>query len=469
MANTPSTNNSLTQFLTQLLRIQKNSMEIVGKLSQVTSSNAQSVFIQLEDQNGVTQNYEVPSIGHIENEIARLDKNFNSLIGLDGGDVNVRMSDGSFKKIVQSTLFKQPTKIGQLLVPSTFKSKNNWFFESFLNPLLYVSFDITQYVEYNTQQIAYKRIILNCDTDEKKTYFDQNIKGRNDIDYDTLLNNLFEKSISYIVDEDITSLPVSIPRFSGSFDVISFKDEIVSTSQPNGTTIQTKVRKYNLNTLNYTDNLQNFKNTAVLKPGDKLDVGNATQYEVVTVDTGTNSIVVKITSGTEAIPIGTSVLKISVNAFAIKEAQINVGFDEREVIFIKAIDKDTNLTTRDFSPGVGFYSNELVITSSSGSTTLENYYKQEVMDFGSSILSLAKEGTIPAVYGEKPDAPRLTATNFKVTLVNSQKQDTDVINNLKKKISQKNTTASEITQLETSIDKKKQELNISKFNSDAER
>jgi hypothetical protein len=469
MANTPSTNNSLTQFLTQLLRIQKNSMEIVGKLSQVTSSNAQSVFIQLEDQYGAVQNYELPSIGHIENEISRLDKNFNSLVGLDGGDVNVRMSDGSFKKIVQSTLFKQPTKIGQLLVPSTFNKKNNWFFESFLNPLLYVSFDITQYVEYNTQQVAYKRIILSCDTDEKKTYFDQNIKGKNDIDYDTLLNNLYTKSINYFVDEDIANLPVSIPRFSGSFDVISFKDEVVSSLQANGSTLQTKVRKYNLSTLKYTDNLQNYKNTMILKPGDKLDVGSASQYEIVTVDTSTNSVVVKLTSGTEAIPIGVGVLKISVNAFAIKEAQINVGFDEREVIFVKAIDKDTNLTTRDFSPGVGFYSNELVITTSAGSTTLDNFYKQEVMDFGSSILSLAKEGTIPAVYGEKPDAPRLTATNFQVTLVNSQKQDTDVINNLKKKISQKNTTASEITQLETSIDKKKQELNISKFNSDAER
>jgi hypothetical protein len=470
MANSlPSTNNSLTQFLTQLLRIQKNSMEIIGKLSEVTSSSAQSVFIQLEDQSGAMQNYEVPSIGYIENEISRLDKNFNSLIGLDGGDVNVRMSDGSFKKIVQSTLFKQPKKIGQLLVPSTFGKKNNWFFESFLNPLLYVSFDVTNYVDYNTQQLAYKRIIANCDTDEKKLYFDQNIKGKNDLDYDTLLNNMYSKNITYFVDEDIANLPVSVPRYSGSFDVISFKDEVITIVQPNGTSLQTKARKYNLNTLKYTDNLQNFKGTMILKPGDKIDIGESTRYEVTTVDTSTNSVILKMTSGTEPIPIGVEVMRIAVNAFAIKEVQINVGFDEREVIFVKAIDKDTNLTTRDFSPGVGFYSNELVITTPSGDSTLEAFYKQEVMDFGSSILSLAKEGTIPSVYGEKPDAPRLTASNFKVTLVNAQKQDTDVINNLKKKISQKNTTASEITQLEVSIDKKKQELNISKFNSDAER
>lgn len=470
MANsTSSTNNSLTQFLTQLLRVQKNSMEIVGKLSQVTTSSAQSVFINLEDSAGTTTQYEVPSIGHIGNEISRIDKNFNSIIGLDGGNVTVRMSDGSFKKIIQSSLFKEPKKIGQLLVPSTFNSKNNWFFESFLNPLLYVSFDITNYVDYNTQQVAYKRLILNCDNDKKKQFFQQSIKGRNDIDYDTILKDLYANQITYFVDEDIASLPVSVQRYEGSFSVISFRDETVTVTQPDGTVVNTKARKYKLNALTYTDNLQNYKNTMILKPGDRLSVGQSTQYEVTTVDTSSNTIIVKMTSGTEGIPVGTDVIKIAVDPFSIKEVRINVGFDEREIIFIKAIDKDTNITTRDFSPGVSFYSNELMITSGTSELSLENYYKQEVMDFGTSMLSLVKEGTIPSVYAEKPDAPRLTNTNFQVVLVNSQKQDTDVINKLKKKITQKNSTASEITQLETSIDQKKQELNVSKFNSETER
>ena len=470
MANsTSSTNNSLSQFLTQLLRIQKNSMEIVGKLSQVTSSSAQSVFINLEDSAGTTTQYEVPSIGHIENEISRIDKNFNSIIGLDGGNVTVRMADGSFKKIIQSSLFKEPRKIGQLLVPSTFNSKNNWFFESFLNPLLYVSFDITNYVDYNTQQVAYKRLILNCDNDKKKQFFEQSIKGRSDIEYDTVLNDLYTNQITYFVDEDIANLPVSVQRYEGSFSVVSYRDETITVAQPDGTISNTKARKYTLNTLTYTDNLQNYKNTMILKPGDKLAVGQSTQYEVATVDTSSNTIIVKMTSGTEGIPIGTDVIKIAINPFAIKEVQINIGFDEREIIFVKAIDKDTNITTRDFSPGVAFYSNELLITSGTSQLSLENYYKQEVMDFGTSMLSLVKEGTIPAVYAEKPDAPRLIDTNLQVVLVNSQKQDTDAINNLKNKITQKNSTASEITQLETSIDQKKQELNISKFNSETER
>lgn len=465
----PSTNNSLTQFLAQLLRIQKNSMEIVGKLTQVTSSSSSAITLQLENQDGTTQTYEVPGIGYIQSEIDRIDKNFNSLIGLDGTDVIVRMPDGSFKKIIQSSLFSEPAKIGSMLVPSTFNSKNNWFFESFLNPSLYVSFDITNYVQYDTQQVSYKRIIVNTDTDEKKQYFDGTLKGKNDIDYDKIFNDLSSRNMTYFVDDGVADLPVSIARYSGSFDVVSYKDENVSAVQTDGTVSTTKVRKYKFNTLKYTDNLQNYKNTLVLKPGDRLDVGFSSCYEVTTIDSSTNTVVLKMTSGTETIPIGVGVLKMSVNAFSLKEIQLNISFDERQVVFFKAIDKNTNLTTRDYSPGVGFYTNELTINVNGSVTTLDKFYKQEVMDFGASLLTLTKEGTIPSVYGEVPDPPRLTASDFSVSLINLQKFDTETIKNLKFKIAQKTTVASEITQLDVAIEKKKLELNTSKFNTETER
>lgn len=469
MSELPSTNNSLTQFLAQLLRVQKNSMEIVGKLSEMTTSNAYTVTMTLEDSAGATQSYDVPTFGRILNDVQRLENNFASLIGQDGTDVIVRMPDGSFKKIFQSSLFREPREISSLSVPATFGRKNNWFFESFLNPLLYVSFDVTPYVEFDTQQVAYKRIIVNTDTDEKKQFFDSTFRGKNDIEYNDFLTQLAAKKVTYFVDEDMASLPVSIPRFSGSFDVINYRDETVPVIQTNGTVADTRVRKYVLNTLKYSDNLQNYRNTMTLSPGDRVDVGTSSQYEIVSVDTSSNTVTLKQTSGTESISIGTNSFKIAVNAFAIKEVQINIGFDERQVIFLKAVDKQTNLTPRDFSPGVGFYTNDLIITVNGEDVSLDAFYKQEVMDFGASIMTLAKEGAIPAIYGEIPDPPRLDPSNFKVVLLNSQKFDTDAVDNLKKKISQKNTVSSEITQLEVSIEKKKQDLNTSKFNSDAER
>ena len=465
-----STNNSLTQFLQQLLRVQSNSMEIVSSLSEITQSTANSVFITLTDQTGATASYELPTIGAMQNNINRIDNNFNLLIGQSGSAVTVRLADGTFRKVIQANLFQEPPAIGSLLVPSTFNQKSNWFFENFLNPLLYVSFDITNYVQYNTSQVAYKRIIINVDSTAASQYFDNNYKGRNDVDYNTLLTDLANNSITYFVDDNIANLPVSIARYSGSFDVISYNDELMTVTQSTGQTVQQKVRKYQLSTLKYTDNLQSYQNTVMLKPGDNLTVGLSTIYQVVSVDPSTNNVVLKMTSGTESIPTGVGVLNIAVSSFSIKEAQINVGFDERQIVFIKGIDRDTNLTTVNFSPGAAFHSNDLSITLPDGTTTtLDVFYKQQVMDFGTSLLTLAKEGSIPSVYGLAPDPPRLTATNFQVVLSNSQKQDTQSINNIKTLISQKNTLSAELTQLQTAISNTRQNLNTTKFNTDTEK
>lgn len=468
-SNLPTTSNSMAQFLNQLLRLEGNALNIVSTLTEITTSSAKTVAFTQTDSTGITNNYEVFSIGHLFSEISRIDANFNSLSGINGESVTVRLPDGSFRKIFQTNLFKEPAVIGQLDAPTTFGTKNNWFFESFLNPLLHVSFDITKYVNYNVRSISYKRMILNADTEAKKLYFDTNYKGRNDLDYNTLVTDLNAQLISYFVDEDVVDLPISVSRFSGNFSVISYKDDTQQVPGLNGQVVTTKVRKYQLNTIKYTDNLQNYKNTQTLKVGDQLAVGQSTIYGISNIDADTNYVTLTMTSGTETIPIGVDVMRIAPQVFSIKQAQINVGFDERQVVFIKAIDPDSNLTTRDFSPGAAFYSNELVMNQGSGQTSLKDFYKTEVMDFGNSMMTLAKEGTIPAIYAETPDPPVLTASNFQVVLVNAQKQDTQTINDLKKKIAQKNTVQSEITQLEVAIDNKKQQLNTSKFNSDAER
>ena len=463
----PATNNSLTQFLTQLLRIQKNSMEIVGVLSDITTGNAPTLSINLQDVTGATQSYELPSIGYLEQQINRIDDNFNKLSGLDGGDVLVRLPDGSFKKLIHSSLFNVPGIIGQLNIPTTFNSKNNWFFERFLNPTLYVSFDITNYIDIDTEKISYRRFILNLSTNAQIQYFNSNYNNTNNIDYNSLITNLNAQGISYFIDDDILNLPVSIPRFSGSFDVISFNDVSITSTQTNGSIITSTVRKYQLNTLKYTDNLQNYLNTQILKSGDVLSCGKATTYIVNTVDTSTNMITVTMTVGTETIPIGASVLSIQEQAFAIKEAQINIGFNEYQIIFVKAIDKSSNMTTPQFSPGVGFYSNNLNINTSTGTVSLTDYYNQEVMDFGTALLSLTKEGIIPSVYGLKPDPPTLNASNFQVLLINSQKTDTQIINTLQSNIAQKNSLASEISQLDASIANLRQTLNTTVYTSTA--
>lgn len=464
---TPSSN-SITQFLDTVLRVEQNALQILTNLSDIVAGSSQTVVVSIENTDGSTSSYELPSIGFLKTEIARIDKNFNLITGSNGGETIVRMPDGSYKKIVEARLFREPKAIGSVDVPAKFYKRPNWFFESFLNPLLFINIDITKYVDFDLQQVFVKRVIINASTDTAKNYFDQNLKGNNTIDHDTLLNDLVTNGVGYFLDEDTVSLPSSLVRYSGTFKVLNIQDASVQTLNEQGKTVVTTVKQYTLDTLNYTDNLLTTKNSKTLAVGDKLDLDNLTQLEVIFIDAATNKVRFKRLSGTNEIGVGSD-LVISPIPFSLKVLQVNVGYDEREIIFIKPIDKNFNVTTRDFSPGIAFYTNDLTIDTTEGAIPFETYYKTQVTDFGNAILSLAKEKPIPAVYAEKPNAPVLSDTNFKVVLVNSQKLDTSAVDEIKKKTAQKNSVASEVTQLDIAIETKKQELNTSKFNSDAER
>jgi hypothetical protein len=462
------TSNTITQFLDTVLRVEQNALQILTTLSDIVAGNSQTVIVSVENTDGTTSNYELPSIGFLKTEIARIDKNFNILTGMNGGETIVRMPDGSYKKILEARLFKEPKPIGSLEVPAKFYKRPNWFFESFLNPLLFVNIDITKYVDFDLQQAFVKRVIINASSDTAKNYFDTNYKGRNDIDHDTFLKDLVTQGIGYFLDEDTVSLPSTLVRYSGTFRVLNIEDVSVQTLNNQNQTVVSTVRQYTFDTLSYTDNLLTTQNSKTLAVGDRLDLDDLTQLEVIFIDAATNKVRLKRLSGTNELGIGSSLI-ISPIPFTLKVLQVNVGYDEREVIFIKPIDKNFNVTTRNFSPGFAFYTNDLTIDTVEGTIPFENYYKTQVTDFGNAILSLAKEKPIPAVYSVKPDAPLLDAANFKVVLVNSQKMDTSVMDEIKKKTAQKNSVYSEVNQLDIAIEKKKQELNTSKFNSDAER
>jgi hypothetical protein len=57
-----------------------------------------------------------------------------------------------------------------LPVPSTFAVKDNWFFENFLTPLLYINIDVTGQIPDSADRIVVKRLIANTVTDEQKIF-----------------------------------------------------------------------------------------------------------------------------------------------------------------------------------------------------------------------------------------------------------------------------------------------------------
>lgn len=463
------TKNSITSLLEQFMRLEKNALEIVSKISEATTSNAETVTINVLDESGNNQPFLVPSFGFIKSEIGRIDKNVQQLAGLGDASTIIKMPDGTTKKIFEASILRDPKPLPSLQVPQSFKIKNNWFFESFLNPLLYVSFDIAGLVPEDMERAVVKRLILNADTDAKKKFFDDNFKGKNDINYQSFLLDLDANDIQFFTDEEIVDLPISVVRYKGTFDVLKVTDEETNITS-NNKTITVKKRKYKLDKLTYTDILSGLADTKTLKISDYLITSDGTKYQIESADIAENTVVLKRITGSQSVSIGADVLSIYSPPFASKEVQVNVGYDERQVIFLKPIEPHFNVAASEYSPGVGVFTNELVIQTTAGTDTLENFYKAQVVDFGMQFINAAKEKMIPSVLGEQPAAPAINATNFKVVPINQHKKDTKSAETIKTKLSSKVSIENEIKQLDEAITNKKNDLNNnSSTKSDAEK
>jgi len=455
------TQNSISSLLAQFLRLQKNSLEIMNGLTEATVSTNETVSIEVLDEQGLPKNANVPSYGYLKSQIDRLDNNVKALAGIGETSATVRNPDGTYSQIFKYSTLREPPRITNLEVPSTFSVKDNWFFESFLNPLLYININVTGQIQDLADRIVVKRIIANTETDEQKQYFDLQLKGRNDLSYDQFISLLGDNGIGYFVDEDIVQLPLRTLRYIGGFSVLGYYDDTVTTTDQFGNQVQQLRRNYKLDKLTYTDTASGVPDGKSLSPKDTITTEDGSRYQITSVNLDQTSIQVKRISGYQPIQIGANVLNISSPDFGSRYAQVNVGYNERQGIFFKSIDDDFNIVAAVWSTGIIFWSNELRTKNSNGEiVTLENYYLNEVSDFGKIFLGAAKEKPIPAIEGLTPDAPLVTNSSFKVVQINKQVTQSVSIKTIESKLNAKTALKSELAALDSAINDAQAQLNI---------
>jgi hypothetical protein len=455
------TQNSISSLVAQFLRLQRNSLEIINGLNEVAVSTNNTVRIEFLDENNLPQNQNIPSYGFLRGEIQRIDNNIKGLAGIGESSATVRNPDGTYSQVYKSEPLKEPARLTNLAVPSTFDVKDNWFFESFLTPLLYINVNVTGQVPDAADRMVVKRIIANTTTDAQKNYFDTSLKGRNDLSYNQFIQDLTDNGIGYFVDEAIEQLPLRTIRFIGGFSVTAFYDDEVTITDAAGNQFQETRRNYKLDKLTYTDTLSTFVDGRSLNNGDKISTQDGTQYQITSVDRDQSSIQAKRVSGYQPITIGdNNTLSISSTDFGPRYAQVNIGYNERQGIFFKAIDDNFNIVGAVWSTGIVFWSNELQTKNSSGTVVnLETYYLSEVSDLGKIFLGAAKENKVPAIEGLVPSSPTIAQTNFKVIQINKQVTDSTPIKVVNDKLSMKSSIKSEINQLDESINQSKLQLN----------
>ena len=468
--------NSLSYFLEQALILEKNSLETVAKVSDAVTSQKDTVTITLTDPNDPKQTitYSIPSFGYLKSEIERLDNSIKTITNLESGSGSrIQLSDGTYRKIVASKLDSEAPTITTTNNITNFNFKSNWLFEDMMNPYLYANVDLSNCVPTETERVLIQRYILNCVNNKQLNYFDNIKNNSTKIDYKSFLKGLLNNGITYVLDENYYDLPPIRRRYSGEFAI----DRILeNTLTPDGKNI---LGRLVLKSLSYTDNNSGVENTVTLAKNDILEIKEnpaTTRYMVTYVDAATNEIRLKRLEGYTPITNET-VFKISSNQVKKISVEIPVSFDRREVIFIKAIDPDSNIPSSKWSPGIAFYTNDLRYTSPQGVTSkLETFYQKNVVDFGNIILSYSKDYYPSIVEGIKPDAPVLhydseddSASDFKIVQINKQLAEGTEANTFKKLIADKENALSQINNNNKLVEQQKELIQTTKFSTTAEK
>jgi len=161
-------------------------------------------------------------------------------------------------------------------------------------------------------------------------------------------------------------------------------------------------------------------------------------------------------------------LKIYSPVVYTKKVRVSVGYNERNVVFIKAINADNNLVSKKWSSGSGFYTNDLRLdsTGNANGLTMEQFYIDYVYDYGIALQDLVAKKTPNALAGT-PVSPTLNIDNFKVVQINKHLTDTPDANLIKVKHNYQQTLKSEIQQIDQALIDRNKKIKVAKFKNDS--
>lgn len=466
-----NTNNSISNSLKKLLEINTNSLKTFERINEAVTTNAKNIPLEILTDEG-TKIVSVPGFGYMKRELERLDNNLKALAGLGKGSTKVKLPDGTFQNIITTSLKTPANDITSLARPTAFISKPNYFAEDFLNPILATTIDVSGQIPNDTERVLVKRILFDGTNQAAVDFFNDNYRDQDNIDYLTAIRDIVNNNIAYTLDEELRDMPYRTTQYTGKFDVLS-----ISNSQreviENGATVKQAIKLYTLDKLTYSDNDKDLDETELLRVGDELMVTGGsknTRYRINKLDSSTRQVELRLIEGYEAIKIGASTLAVYKAEDNNLDLEIPVGFDERVLMFVKALDPQSKLLAETWSPGVGFYSNDLEILQENGSIILlSEYYKENVADFGKFITSIKEDNIPPATVGVTPDAPTLNADNFKVVQINKHLTENDTADKIKKLSADKASVLEAVKKLDDTISKKRSEIATKKYQSQVQK
>ncbi len=462
----------------QVISSNKNIIEILGQINTLATTQEKSINIKVYDENGVLRTFAIPSFNTLKGEIDRLNNNINSLYSIDaGGSVIATSNQNKYKKIITVDLNREPNDVGSMGSVTKFKAVNNWFFDSLMSPSISIELDLSSKIDDNVKKIKSRRYIVdfNKDEDGNLTTLGQSALSS----FNTLFRGNGSIAITDFENWHATTPGVSTPsnpqfdeqmfdldpndlKYDGQFSVLSIKEDRIN-------------RKlwYVLDTLDYL--IKDTNQTTQLAIDSEVIINSeqtATRYKIIEVSTSESNPRVRFerVEGIEPIPVGIGTLKIYSPVVYNKKVKISIGYNERNVIFIKPLNTDNNILAKNWSLGTGFWTNDLTLDSdaSQNGLTMEEFYIDYIYDYGTVLKDLVAKKTPNSLSGI-PEAPVLSLSNFKVVQINKHLTDTPDSNVIKQKHNYQLTLQSEIQQIQDAIIDKSAKSKFIKYKTESER
>lgn len=460
----------------QIITYNKNIVEILSKINSLITTSDSSISLQVYDENGVLRNFTLPSFTSLKSDIDRLNNNINSLYGIDAAGSLIQTSNqNKYKKIITVDLNRDPAPIASIGSIGEFKSSPNWFFDSLMDPMVSVELDLSDKIENNVRKCLVRRYIIDFAKNEDGTLTNLGQSALNSY------NQIFRGNANVVLtefenwhnttpgvfnptnpkyDEQVFDLEPNNLLYDGEFSVLRIQEDRLN-----------KRLWYVLDTLDYL--VVDANQTRKLSIGDELIVNSAktsTRYKVLEVSTAESNPKVRVerVEGIEAIPVGVGTLKIYSSVVYSKKVRVSIGYNERNILFIKPINTDNNLVAKRWSLGSGYFTNDLRLSSNSSANglSMEQFYIDYIYDYGLVLNDLVAKKTPNSLAGT-PNAPTLLSDNFRVVQINKHLTDTPDSNLIKQKHNYQLSLKSEIQQISDAILAKNKAGKFTKFKSDS--
>lgn len=392
--------NSYEENLKQLSQNSKEMVELANAFNEATYGNNDSVVMG----DGVV----LPSFNNIVNRVEKAERTIASFVK---GNGVVETDDGTYRKIRVDNVSRPAANITGLGTVSTFTINPNWFFEELQYPRCEVKIDLTNKIEEDSDRVYVNRVIIDTTqenyTTDVLTYISNSVPT-----YGELIEYLNSNNIEYKEDRDEEKLPLTYERYSGEF-------QITGTQLFQDTDGISKV-KYFLSTVNYSTVSED---GLVTESGNVLTIGdllrfNNTLFAVRSINQTEKSVTLDYNVGYET-PGRYDTLEFYNNPFREKVISVGISLNEVDVVYVKGVNENFNVLSREWSNPVVFYTNELTLDSSTG-PKFDVYYTDLVADFGRDLIGRIKEGYIPSYGSPIPNIPVLNADELRVVQINTQ-------------------------------------------------